>query len=111
MAPRYFAKAKLGETFYGQPSGSTSGAPIVEFEIIGMSDDFVTAARIAQSKNELRYPKSLHVFSRHTGESRCGWAHVSTFSRRVNPFWPSPLGWAYISLLTILGLCVLLGKL
>lgn len=111
----YFKYARLGDTFYGQPTKSPATAPISEFNIIGVTEDFVTAVRLAQSREtQTRYPNSIHVFSRHTGQSTCGWAHVSTFRRaRVNFFTRKRvnIAAAWISLLTIVLLCALIPSL
>lgn len=101
--PAFFARARIGNTFYGQQMESSPASPIYEFDVVGVTEDFVTAARIPVGVTQIR---TIHVFSRHTGCSSDGWAHVSWFRKPINHRRRKKIvAWAI--LLTILLGCVL----
>lgn len=103
--PAYFRDAKQGDTFYGQPVDSSPAAPVIEFTVIGVTEDFITACIPATRTNV----GTVHVFSRHTGISIDGWAHVKAADRRwrINHFQNKALiGLGFV--LTVLLACVLI---
>ena len=100
----YFRDPKLGGTFYGQPVKASPTSAVEEFDIVGVTDDFITAARPA-TRTRIG---TLHVFSRHTGCSMDGWAHVAWFQRPVNRRRRKKIA-AVLILLTVLAGCVFIA--
>ncbi len=100
----YFRDPKLGGTFYGQPLEASPTTAVEEFDIVGITDDFITAAR-APTRTRVG---TIHVFSRHTGCSVDGWAHVAWFQRPVNRRRRIRIA-AVVFLLTLAGVCVFLA--
>lgn len=106
---RYFARSKLADTFYGQRVENHPSEPTTEFEVIGVTTDLITAARVPTDKRRFR---TVHVFSRHTGLTDDGWAHAAYFGRWRWPtltFRGKEKAIAWITFLTLVAICVLIA--